>query len=428
MILFDGKLLPDEQQEKIVEGLQEYCIRAVSGEHIRAEEVIEACGILSDRIKEGQYDQVIRPLLASGSFTGGQLEEAVAFFDRENMKYKYETELGIFIRNQEDLRPPKAEGTIRRRRVPLGILFHMAAGNAEGLPFYSVLEGLLTGNVNILKLPSADDGLSVLLLQELVRICPALAPYIVVFDIPSTNVSLLQKLGHMADAIVVWGGDEAIRAARTLAEPATQIISWGHKLSFAYVVPGAPEEELKKLAVHICETKQLLCSSCQGIFVDTEDMEEAERLAKRFLVLLEEEGKNYPSPGLGIRGKISLSLYNEELEALNSHRKVLRGKGASVIVSGDRKLELSYMFRNCWVRPLTRKELVKVLRPYRGYLQTAGLICPDEDRRALEELLVKAGLVRITHGGNMSRTVPGEAHDGEYALQRYSKIVEIDAD
>ena len=42
---------------------------------------------------------------------------------------------------------------------PLGVLLHIAAGNADGLPAFSVAEGLATGNINILKLPQADNGL-----------------------------------------------------------------------------------------------------------------------------------------------------------------------------------------------------------------------------------------------------------------------------
>lgn len=40
-----------------------------------------------------------------------------------------------------------------------------------------------------------------------------------------TNRKLMQSLGKLADAIVVWGGDEAIRAVREMADPGTRIIS-----------------------------------------------------------------------------------------------------------------------------------------------------------------------------------------------------------
>ena len=54
--------------------------------------------------------------------------------------------------------PPYGLEEIREETRPLGVLLHIAAGNAEGLPFFSVVEGLLAGNINILKLPGMDDG------------------------------------------------------------------------------------------------------------------------------------------------------------------------------------------------------------------------------------------------------------------------------
>lgn len=425
MILFNEQLLPDAQIDSVIKSLPDFCIQTITEQKINASDIIRACGILSKQIQQGAYSRFLNPLIEQGIFTKHQLEEAVQFFHRENLEYKYQTELGNLMKDTEELHPPGQAGIIKRQYMPLGILFHIAAGNAEGLPFYSVIEGLLAGNINILKLPSKDDGLSVFLLRELTKLCPDIAPYITVVDIPSSNPSLLQKLGHMADAIVVWGGDDAIRAVRNLADTQTQIISWGHKLSFAYAAPDAPEPELRKLARHICGTNQLLCSSCQGIFVDTEDLPAVENMGLRFLSFLEEESRRYPKPPLGIRGKISISLYNEELEAATSHKKVLRGNGVSVILANDHKLELSYMYRNCWVKPLPRRDIIKALKPYRGHLQTAALLCRGEDKSYLAQQLLKSGVIRITDAERMSAMVTGGTHDGEYPLRRYSRIVEI---
>lgn len=425
MILFNGQLLPDEQTEPVLKKLPALCIQTIAEREIKASRIIRACGVLSERIQNGGYDGFLRPLIEQGVFTRQQLEEAVQFFHRDHLEYKYRTELGDLIQNMETLTPPGQKYTIRRQYMPLGILFHIAAGNAEGLPFYSVIEGLLAGNINLLKLPSKDDGLSVFLLQELIKLYPDIAPYISVFDIPSANPRLLKKLGHMADAVVVWGGDDAVRAVRNMADPQTQIISWGHKLSFAYAVPDAPEPEFRMLARHICETSQLLCSSCQGIFLDTEDLSAVKAAGTRFLTYLEEESARYPKPHLGIRGKISISLYNEELEAPASHRKVLRGNGVSVILSDDHKLERSYMYRNCWIKPLPRRDIVSALKPYRNHLQTAGLLCRSQDRPDLTRRLLKSGIVRITDAGGMSAMVTGGTHDGEYPLRRYGRIAEI---
>ena len=74
-----------------------------------------------------------------------------------------------------------------------------------------------------------------------------------VFDVPSTDLESLTVFARAADAVVVWGGDEAVRAARRLADPDTQVISWGHKLSFAYEqgpqgVPHPPDGSAPRAA------------------------------------------------------------------------------------------------------------------------------------------------------------------------------------
>jgi len=458
MILYNGKILSDEELDSVLEQLWNSCVEAVLNRTDIAGLVIDACGRVAEKIRGGTYDSILLPLLESGIFTRTQLDEAIAFFDRENLLQKYNTELGV-LRAEMTLNQSgeevKSRGdkrhTIEKRLEPLGILFHIAAGNAEGLPFFSVIEGLLAGNVNILKLPSMDDGISVMLLHEMIKEEPNLAPYVCVLDVPSTNVKILKELADMADAIVVWGGDAAVSAARSMASPQTQIISWGHKLSFAYLSAEAVsglwcegvadcgesasegqckrsrvEKELYDLAHHICATNQLLCSSCQGIFVDTEDMVIVSMVAQKFLHILEEVAVDYPQEKIGVRGKVSISLYNEELESTYTGREILRGKGVSVIVAEDSKLELSYMFKNCWVKPLSRKNIIKALKGKKGHLQTVGLICTDSERDGLAGLFTKAGLTHIARPKNMSQMLPGGTHDGEYPLRRYSRIVEVE--
>ena len=89
------------------------------------------------------------------------------------------------------------------------------------------------------------------------------------------------------------------------------------------------------------------------------------------------------------------------------------------------KLELSWLGGNCWVKPLPHRQLLAALKGQKGYLQTVGLLCAPEEREELSVLLARAGLVRITEAGEMSRTLPGEAHDGDYPLRAYSRIVEM---
>ena len=203
MILAHGNLYEDRELVPLREGLAEACARTMAGPPLESGVVVEACGELARRVERGDYDRLLAPLLTGLAMDPGQFQAAVGLFRRESLLYKLETELG------PDLVPLRRPGRapIRRVRYPLGTLLHIAAGNVDGLPAYSVAEGLLAGNVNILKLPSMDQGASILLLKELTDLEPRLRDYVYVFDVPSTDLESLTVFARAADAVVVWGGD-----------------------------------------------------------------------------------------------------------------------------------------------------------------------------------------------------------------------------
>lgn len=388
------------------------------------ERVIAACGALADRILEGRYDELLEQtgLLAAKE----RKQEAAAMLSRSSLKRKIRMELG--------------EDWHSKKLYPLGVLFHIGAGNMDGLSAYSVVEGLLSGNINLLKLPEAEQGISAFLLSELTAIEPALKPYVYVFDIPSSDEKSMKELSDLADGIVIWGGDEAVMAVRRLAGPGKKIIEWGHKLSFAYATKQGMKDnkELLGLARHMIATKQLLCSSCQGIYVDTEDKKELALFCRRFLKLLERAYEEQGEEDMGAAAKNTLRVYVRQLEASFTRGiKVYRGAGVSVTLCLDPVLELSMMFGNCWVKPLPVNKMMGVLREKKEYLQTVGLICKAEEREELSAYFCRAGAVRIRRGGDMSAPAGQkppyqgaaggwEAHDGECPLRRYTKIVEME--
>lgn len=423
MILAHGTIYEDSQLEALRARLEQDCLDTIAGQSIDAELVISACDALAARIAAGDYDQVLRPFLRTFHIDPAQFQSALRLFTRESLERKVRFELG----EDPALCPLPHEGfaPVQRQRYPLGVLLHIAAGNVDGLPAYSVVEGLLAGNINLLKLPAMDHGASILLLHQLVELEPRLRDFVYVFDVPSTDLESLREFARISDGVVVWGGDEAVRAARALAAPDTRIISWGHKLSFAYVSGEVDDESLKKLAEHVCATRQLLCSSCQGIFIDSNDMTYVAKFGERFFDILCQVNAAYPPADTGLRAKAALELYARQLEADQGGRTILRRGGVSVTIAPDSDLELSLLAGNLWVKPLPRARLMAALKPKKGYLQTAGLLCPTDQRQTLGALLARAGVVRITEPGEMSRTIPGEAHDGTYPLREYSRVVEI---
>ena len=419
MILYHGKILKNSLQDKLIESLKDTVHTPIFNDApLSAPTVINACDKLARRVINGDFDSIVTPFLRLYNINNEQFRDMVGLFTKESLTYKCEIELC----DDDKI----IDGKVMRKRYPLGVLLHIAAGNVDVLPAYSVIEGLLSGNVNILKLPMGDSGLSVKLLYELIKIEPILADHIYVFDVPSTETETLKKLAELCDGVVVWGGDAAVKAARNMVEVNSKIISWGHKLSFAYAELDASDEQLQQLAQSICDTNQLLCSSCQGIFVDTGSREEQKRFATRFFEILKTVNKRSSPVDYGMKAKSAINLYNERLESLSTGSEVLYEDGISVIIREDKELELSYLYRNVWVKRLTADELRR-LKQYKNYLQTASILTTDpEKRKELSNQLARIGVVRITSPGNMSRTISGEAHDGTYALREYSRIVETE--
>ncbi len=419
MLLIHGEIIETYVEKQYLEHLYEECIHTLSREvSITTEQVIRACDLLYNRVMQGEFDSIVQPLLQMSDISAERFESMARLFSKEELEYKCKIELGKRYPQLKDLK----NGT-HRGYYPLGILFHIAAGNVDGLPAYSVIEGLLTGNINILKLPAGDNGLSIRLLYELIQIEPALKDYIYVFDVPSADVQTLKQFAQIADGIVVWGGDEAVQAARNMADTKTKIIAWGHKLSFAYVTEQVSDKELYRLAEHVCETNQVLCSSCQGIFVDTEDTRMLQKIGERFFEQLKNVNLKSGKADMGMRGRNTIRLYCDTLEK-ECDALILKDNGVSVVIKQDDELALSYLFRNVWVKALPHGQIVSKLKKHKNHLQTCGLLCGTEERGLLTKLLANAGVVRITDG-NMSRTIAGEAHDGIYPLREYTRVVEF---
>lgn len=426
MILYGGEVFETKEQDRIISELDERINRTLLQKKLSPKTVINAAEKLRQVIIDGEFDERLFSLGLNNTEHYKALICAV--LSRDSLEQRLIEELGGYpkehVSNPPDSILPKLNTSVQ----PLGVLLHIAAGNMDGLPAMSLAEGLLTGNINILKLPSADNGFSLEIISRLIKYEPELADFVYIFDTPSSDIHAMGRLAALADGIAVWGGETAVKATRAFAPVGTKLIEWGHKLGFCYI-SGYENltEELYGLAEHIATTKQLLCSSCQTIFIDTEDEKELRKFCERFLSLLNEAVSNHSDNSIGIRARRTILSRTEQLEeiigAANTAPNEYKGKGCRLIIK-DGGLELSPMLCSVLVKKLPRKDIVSVLRRSKGFLQTAGLICPENERAELSDILCRSGVTRITRPKDMSAYFYGEAHDGEYPLRRYTRIVD----
>lgn len=392
-------------------------------EPLMPEIVIEAAHSLSKEIDKQEVVQQLMVLGIPKWAAEEYVKVTIDSLDREALLTKVHTELGEtpFVWKETHV------GT-EEKEQPLGVLLHIGAGNALGLSAFSVIEGLLTGNINILKLPENEGGLSSKILMRLAEIEPRLKPYIYVIDVSSKNSDVISKLVEIANAVVVWGSDDAIKAIRQLAPPSLPIIEWGHRLSFAYFTKKENEEkDLEGLARDICLTDQLYCSSPQCVFYETGNPKELDDFADRLAKHIECVAVQYPSLARPIDVQAQITWTHElvKMEEILKEKRLITDekKQYSVMVDYNSELKPSPLFRNIWAMPIKRDKLLGLLREHKGYLQTVGLSCNKQEFDELSKVLYAAGINRITTCGQMSTSYISEPHDGAYALKRYVRIV-----
>ena len=200
MIFAYGELLPDSEFDHVVTRLVQQDIEACfSGPPLESEVVLNALDALGRALDSGALDGLIARYAPPGAREA--LEGVRPQLSREALEARLKRELA-------NLSGPRPFG--RAEVLPLGVLLHIAPGNMPGLPAFTAVEGLLTGNLNLVKLPRGDRGLTHGIFQTLVELEPRLSPWLYAFDLPSSQSGPLKRLACLADGAVTRGGQSIV--------------------------------------------------------------------------------------------------------------------------------------------------------------------------------------------------------------------------
>jgi phenylacetate-coenzyme A ligase PaaK-like adenylate-forming protein len=430
---WQGQWIDDRVLESRLEDLQAWVADAINSS-LETETLLAASERYSNQLKakQGNFTELLK-LVEDPQI----LLEMAAFLERSNLEKKLQRELG----SKRPFLPTRQEYTdsIFEAWAPLGFLVHISPSNSATVAPLSLIEGLLAGNLNFLKLSSSDSDFAQLFIAGLLDCDPTgtLKNFVVIARFSSRNQSWLEQLFSVSDGVSVWGGEEAVQSVKKLAPSATRVVEWGHKISFVYLTNDRmsvnPESDavLEEAAKEVCMFEQQACSSPQCIYVDTDDWSKLEKFGERFAKILERVSAHVPrlDPSPEESGEITLVTELERQEGCFGKARVIESpkKEWRVLIDARSPLAASPLFRTIWIKPLPRKKIVETLRPMRSYLQTVGVSCAIKDLAELSESLIKAGAVRVRRIGEMPGSYSGEAHDGVYALQRYCKRVSIQA-
>lgn len=394
--------------------------------------VVQAANAVSEQLRSSPPQELISALQEQGESKEQALDTCrilAKHLTKPALEKKLMREFGT-IRPQS-LRVVNYRDTVYESWEPLGVMVHIAPGNASTVAPLTTVDGLLSGNINLLRVSTREGPFAARLLKALVDADPSqtLAPFIYAFSLSSSRTDVLRELFSVADGVSAWGGEAALASIRDLTPPHARLVEWGHKLSFAYLTPKAAKDPdvLRGVAKDVCEVDQQACSSPQCLFVDTSDPKELESVAEALFSVMEEVSPQYPQAELSPEEEAELTTVTAlaRTDESQGEAKVLSAGDGSfrLIVDQKKGLTPSPLFRTLWVRPLSGGDIVATLHPLRAWLQTAGLGCAIEELPSLSRALLRGGVTCIKQPGTMTSGYEGEPHDGVYALPRYSRRV-----
>ncbi|PKV83021.1 acyl-CoA reductase [Streptomyces sp. TLI_146] len=435
--LWQGTWIGDAEADKRLGDLSALVADELS-RSLSARQVIAACDRLSTVLTTPDhptYAALAGHLVAAGQDRASaeqSLAEIADFLRRDGLEKKVVAELGGTAPQslaRADFRTPVFESW-----QPVGLLTHVTASNDPIVGIFSAVEGLLAGNVNVVKVSGGDSLFTHHLLHALGALDPdgRIPDRLIVLRFPSSRTDWLRRICAPADAVAAWGGEAATAGVAAQVPAGCRLITFGHKISFAYVTSElwSDRQTLDGLADSVCRLDQQACSSPQVVYLDTADREELSAFAHRLGEALDRRGGASAGPAVHEQAEITTTvLVAKTEEHLGLTRVHESPTGAwRILVDHRSALRASPLYRTVWVKPLPRERIVATLRPMRRFLQTAGLAATRGDVPGLAAQLFTAGALRVTPIGSMLDSYAGEPHDGLYPLQRYSRRVSVRLD
>lgn len=357
------------------------------------------------------------------------MQGLVDFLSIDHLRSKLKRELGSehpFELKRQDARENHFEAW-----YPLGTLVHVTPNNSPLLGVLGVMEGLLSGNVNVLKLAHKDSQFAGIFYEELCRLdtTNTIKDYVYIAKISSKQKEYLKSVLGIADVISAWGGEESVQSIKEMSPRGARIVEWGHKISFSYITQSQKNnpEVYKSLAYEICLNEQMACSSPQTVFVEDTSFEDLKKIAEQLSKALSIVSPSMKRVMPGVQETAELTVTREQVRLKSikggSHLVVSPQNDWRIYVEDTSALSSSPLFRTIWLKPMPRSKMISHLRPLKMYLQTAGIAAEKMEVEALTRDLFIAGVQRIRAIGEMTDSYIGEPHDGVYALERYCQRI-----
>ncbi|MEG1615950.1 MAG: aldehyde dehydrogenase family protein [Bacteroidales bacterium] len=324
---------------------------------------------------------------------------------------------------------------------PFGVVSHVSAGNVFVGAVDTLVQGLITKNVNILKMSSADPLFPLIFAEVLKEVdykgILATSFALVPFKGGDKEVEAVVK--QKSDVLVVYGGEETVKAYREGTGFHTKIIEYGPKYSLAMMSKACLNEENMDAIAHdmardFTMWEQSACSSPHAVFID--DPEVAAKFAKALAKELAQWAKKIPHSKIPTNEAVEIQRTRELTrvdQALGEAQLIIPSIDSldwTVVLQQKCEFKVSPHHRTAYVivSPDHEKSTLEALGSYGQFIQSVALLLPTDLKLRISDKLVEMGADRITEIGMMTRRKHGTPHDGTRGTSEMVRWVSMGSD
>lgn len=407
------------------------------------EKILDLCEQVADLWSNPNYERRQRMEKVLPELTGFSsamidlaFQELASIFRRKNLEKKMRTELGLAEGPLSQVKFDDRTGT-HLQWEPIGVLLHVLSGNVFLVGAGSLLEGLMTRNVSILKMSSAETQFMPELVQSFQEVDRdgVVSGSIALIEYSSKNKSAMDTFKKGVDGIIVWGGEDAVRGYRNDVPARTRVIVFGPKLSVAVAtLKGVDEVGIDLVADRIAKElsiwDQNACTAPQVLFVESKAL--GRGIAEQTAKSMEVWQKRLPVGPADLNTAVEIQKWRGryEIQEARGHALVFGSQGSvnwTIIYDETMALESSPLHRTIRIVPFEKAaEVAEQIGQLRSYVQTVGLMTTQTEFSEWCRTLGSLGVLRILDLGDMS--TGGEIdhpHDGMYDLPQLMNQVVI---
>jgi len=357
------------------------------------------------------------------------LEVIPRVFSRETVEKRMSMELFVPYALESAIERRGYDGMLRA--FPRGVVLHVGAGNVFLGVLDSLMLGLLTKNVNIVKTSSSGGNFTCLFMEALMENDPEglLIRNVAVLPWKGGDAVTEETVLKHVDAVFVWGGSAAVRSYRSAAPEGVRVVGFGPKTSCGIVFESAADslgmkEIARRAALDASLWDQAACASLHTLYIVAPE-ERHKELAESFL---REAGAEFAALAEELpQGRLTQDEQAEITKArLLARTDAVLGDGKyvssfpatdwTVIYEKDPVYRVSPLNRVLYVKTASgMAEVKKQLLPLRGYIETVG-VAGSLERREVLETLAPAGIARVAELGKMLEEAVGSPHDGIFPM------------